>query len=158
MTSESVSAVVVGIVADGKNWTFLNSGLEGSAPERAKKATVVEEGGSCLWAAGTLKKNADWFGGYGRYRQCLLGGFELPKKQLGTYPTYVAAHSVMLVVPLHQSYQNTLSRKEASHVDGGRIQITIVLSFKQLIKRYRYYIKRIVRFNSMYLSNLHTRI
>lgn len=33
----------------------------------------------------------------------VCGGLESPKKQLGTYPTYVAAHSVMLVVPLHQA-------------------------------------------------------
>lgn len=104
MTSESVSAVVVGIVADGKNWTFLSSGLKGSAPERAKKVAVVGQGRNGLWSAGTLEKDADWFGGCGRYRQCLLGSsLESPKKQLGTYPTYVAAHSVMLAVPLHQA-------------------------------------------------------
>lgn len=72
MTSESVSAVVVGIVADGKNWAFLSSGLEGSAPERAKKVAVVEEGGNGLWSAGALERDADWCGGCGRYRQCLL--------------------------------------------------------------------------------------
>lgn len=126
MTSERVSAVVVGIVADGKNWTFLSSGLKDSAPERAKKVALVEESGDGLWSAVTLEKDADWFGGCGRYRQCLLGGLESKEaiRYLSDLRRSTLRHAGRTPPP---SYLNALSRKWANNINRGSRHVKLLM-------------------------------
>lgn len=134
MTNESVSAVVVGIVTDDKNWTFFSSGLMGSAPERAKKVAVVEESGDGLWSAATLEKDADWFGGCGWYRRCLWW-FRITKeaiRYLSDLRRSTLRHAGRTPPP---SYLNALSRKEPGTFVGGRRRINT------LFKNQKYYIE-----------------